>query len=454
MNDLTDRIRVFLRSAGAARSRDLQAATGASQPTISRALSPLLKAGEVLRVGQARSQAYVMPRAVAGITSPTIPVMAIRHDGSLGNFGTLIPCAGGRYWMDEAVAGARLHDGLPWFVADMRPQGFLGRSFAHAHSALELAPNPAQWTDDDVLRALSHAGEDLPGNLVVGSGSFDRYVHSPAQRRVTPARYAALADDAMKGALPGSSAGGEQPKFCAVRKDGRAVIVKFSPAGRSAVDQRWSDLLTCEHLALQTLSGAGIDAARSRLFRAADRTLLEVLRFDRTPRGRVGMVSLLSYDSEFIGHIDNWASTAVRMASRGLLPDADAKTLRYLEAFGRLIGNTDRHYGNVSLLMAADGNWRIAPAYDMLPMLYAPVGGEIVARDFDAGALAPTAETVDVWATARRAARAFWEAASKDAGISKGFRKIAAAHAVQLKGDAKPARRGVDEPPFNRVVPS
>jgi hypothetical protein len=454
MNDVSDRVRAVLRTAGAARSRELQEATGASQATISRALAPMLRSGEVLRVGKARNQAYVMPRAVSGIASPTIPVMAVARDGSVRSFGTLIPCAGGRYWMDENDAGAKLHDGLPWFIADMRPQGFLGRSFAHAHSALGLAANPDHWTDDDVLRGLCHVGDDLPGNLLVGSASFERYMHAKPQPRVKPARYAAMAEAAMQGALPGSSAGGEQPKFCAVRDDGQAVIVKFSPAGRTAVDQRWSDLLRCEHIALQTLRDSAVEAADTRIFTGGDRTLLEVLRFDRTARGRVGMVSLLSYDSEFVGQIDNWAATAARMAARGLLTEGDARTLCFLEAFGRLIANTDRHYGNVSLLIEEGSSWRLAPAYDMLPMMYAPVGGELVAREFDAGSLAPTAETLGVWEAARVAARTFWLAASADEGISKGFRKIAAAHARELKGDARPRRPASDEPPFSRVLPS
>lgn len=454
MNELADRIRAVLRSAGAVVSRDLQAATGASQPTVSRALAPLLKSGEILRVGKGRNQAYVMPRPVAGIPSATIPVLAVARDGQVGSFGTLIPCAGGRYWMDEEAGGARLHAGLPWFIADMRPQGFLGRSFAQAHSLLGLAPNPAQWTDDDVLRALCHVGDDLPGNLLVGSASFDRFLHAPRQKPVAPGQYAALADAAMQGALPGSSAGGEQPKFCAIRKDGACVIVKFSPAGRSPADQRWADLLVCEHIALQTLRSCGVDAAQSRIFRAGGRTLLEVLRFDRTAHGRIGMVSLLSYDSEFIGHVDNWAATAGRMASRGLLPEKDARTLRFLEAFGRLIANTDRHYGNVSLLIDAGSSWRIAPAYDMLPMLYAPVGGELVPRDFDVSTVAPTADTIGVWADARIAARAFWESVARDGTVSSGFRKLASMHTRALKGDGSPGRPAATEPPFNRVVPS
>jgi hypothetical protein len=436
MSGVTDRVLAALRTAGAARSRDLQEASGSSQATVSRALAPLLKAGTVLRVGAARNQAYVMPRQVPGIASPIVPVMKVDAEGAVSRFGTLIPAAGGRYWMDEEAGPGRLHDGLPWFLADMRPQGFLGRSFAHANSALGFAPNPDQWTDDDVLRALCHAGDDLPGNLIVGSDAFERHMNRAAARAVSPTQYAKLADAAMQGGLPGSSAGGDQPKFCAVAKDGQPVIVKFSAASRGAADQRWADLLTCEHIALRTLGECGMPAARSRVVRAGNRTLLEVRRFDRTPRGRIGMVSLLSYDSEYIGQIDNWAASAGRMAARGLMSLRDACTLRFFEAFGRLIANTDRHYGNVSLLIEDGATWRLAPAYDMLPMLYAPVAGELVPREFDPAALRPTADTVDVWADASAAALRFWSAVAGEAGVSMAFRRIARAHAKSLEAAA------------------
>ena len=129
-------------------------------------------------------------------------------------------------------------------------------------------------------------------------------------------------------------------------------------------------------------------------------------RFDRTPRGRIGMVSLLAFDSEYIGHIDNWAATAERMSTRGLMRPSDADRLRLLEAYGQLIGNTDRHYGNISLVIDPSGNWALAPAYDTLPMIYAPVAGELVSReDFDPGKLAPTADTLRVWDASQEARR-------------------------------------------------
>ncbi len=429
---LTDRVRQAMRAAGAAPSVELQGICQASQASISRALAPLLAAGEVLRIGRARSQAYVMPRVVEGIGgSALVSVMRVDESGEVTPFGTLIPVTGNRYWMDEEEGAGALHSGLPWFITDMRPQGFLGRAFAQAHPQLQLAANPDHWNDDDVLKALCSAGSDLPGNLLVGAESFNRFLQAEPTERVDSKRFPDLADAAMRGALPGSSAGGEQPKFCVVGNAGTPVIVKFSPAGDSPVEVRWRDLLICEHVALETLRANGVSAARSTLSSGRGRAFLEIERFDRTGRGRIGMVSLLAYDAEHIGQMDNWASTATRMASRSLLEDSDADQLKLLEAFGRLIGNTDRHYGNISLLRKS-GSWSLAPAYDMLPMIYAPINGELVERDFDPASLRPTVDTLRQWKLAVELASNYWKTLAKDKRLSPGFRSRCALHAGQM----------------------
>ncbi len=419
---------------GVATSAELQDQLGVSQPTASRALAPLIQSGQVQKVGAARSQRYVLPRAVPGVGS-SVPVMRVDALGRASPFARLVPLQGGAFWVDEADGVSALHGGLPWFLDDMRPQGFMGRTFAHAHPDLQLGSDPRNWNDDDVLRALCLFGDDLPGNLVVGEAAFQRYHSLPgrASQAGSAADYPRLADQAMQGTHPGSSAGGEQPKFCTLTA-GRHVLVKFSPAGDSTVDERSRDLLVCEHLALRTLADAGIAAARTQVFAAAGRVFLESERFDRTtvrnatansPSGRIGMVSLQVYDAQYVGAMDNWAATANRMAARHLLTSADARILCLLEAFGVLIANTDRHYGNISLLLHND-DWTLSPTYDMLPMLYAPVAGELVPRDFSARPLQPTAATLPEWDRAKTLASAFWQTVSVDPRVSAGFRTIAA----------------------------
>ena len=437
----TKALSALRRQGGVLTSAELQELLGVSQPTVSRALAPLIHAGQVQKVGAARSQRYVLPRNVPGVGSE-VRVMRIDAQGRPSPFARLVPLEGGAFWVDEADGVSARHDGLPWFLDDMRPQGFMGRTFAHAHPALQLGHDPRHWSDDDVLRAMTLYGDDLPGNLIMGEAAFQRFHTLPARASQVASAdsYPALAEQAMRGTHPGSSAGGEQPKFCTITA-GRHVIVKFSPAGDAPADQRMRDLLVCEHLALRTLAQAGLPAAPTQLFMGAGRVFLESERFDRTPLaddaqgrdlgGRIGMVSLQVYNAEYVGEIDNWAATAHRMAARHLLTPADARTLRLLEAYGQLIANTDRHYGNISLVLQGD-DWALSPTYDMLPMLYAPVGGELVPRDFASRALQPTAATLGEWGEAQRLARAFWEAAAADVRISRGFRAIAADNRSQM----------------------
>ena len=437
---------------GLASAAELQAALGVSQPTVSRALAPLIQSGQVLKVGSTRQQRYVVPRTVAGV-GQAVPVMRVDAHGQPSVFARMVLLESGGVWMDEATGVSRKHDGLPWFLDDMRPQGFIGRTFAHDHPELQLNNDPRYWNDDDVLRALTLFGDDLLGNLIVGDTAFARFHTLPerASHATSEADYPALADQAMQGTVGGSSAGGEQPKFCTIR-NGHHVLVKFSTAGDSPTDQRTRDLLVCEHLALQTLAAADVPAAQTQLFTVAGRVFLESVRFDRpaldagNPRGlgRLGMVSLRVYDAEYVGKEDNWAFTAMRMRDRNLLSTDDASLLCFLEAFGILIANSDRHYGNISLLRhsinsttKSNAHWKISPTYDMLPMLYAPIGVELVQRDFAVtnGVTTkpqPTPATLPEWPRALALAIQFWQTAAADTRISAEFRKIAADNALKL----------------------
>ena len=409
---------------GVATSAELQTLLGVSQPTVSRALAPLVIAGEVLQTGAARRRRYLLPRSISGVGSE-LPVVRVDAEGQVTPFGRIVPLPGGRFWVDEADGVSEPHAGLPWFLDDVRPQGFIGRTFAQAHPELQLATDPRHWSADDALKALVWFADDLPGNLIVGGPAFERFhtLDERASRAASPAEYPRMAEQAMQWPLPGSSAGGEQPKFCTLI-EGRHVIVKFSPASESAADQRIRDLLVCEHLALQLLAQAGLPAASTQIFFIGNRMFLESERFDRTSRGRIGMVSLEVYDAQYVGKVDNGAATARRMEDHALLTPEDAAQLRFLEAYGVLIANTDRHYGNISLLLR-DDDWRLSPTYDMLPMLYAPVNGERVARDFNSRSLHPTSAMLTQWEQAKDLAALFWRAAALDKRISAGFQAIA-----------------------------
>lgn len=212
----------------------------------------------------------------------------------------------------------------------------------------------------------------------------------------------------------------------------RQVLVKFSPPVTTPEGERWSDLLVCEHLALEIIAAAGLSAPASLLYSAGDRIFLQVDRFDRNDRfGRGPLYSIGVVDDEFFGRRDNWIAMADRLATAGMLAEADASSLRLLSLFGTLIANTDQHFGNASLIPVDDGlaKFRLAPAYDMLPMLYRPLNGETPRPDFVPPPPAPLQE----WSVAHGLSLAFWERAGGDERISAAFRVICAGNRLLLQ---------------------
>lgn len=83
----------------------------------------------------------------------------------------------------------------------------------------------------------------------------------------------------------------------------------------------------------------------------------------------------------------------------GHLGAEDVRRVQWLDTFGQLIGNTDRHLGNLSVLAELDSAaFELAPVYDMLPMLFAPAGTRVVERAYQPAP--PTADNHALWLAA------------------------------------------------------
>jgi hypothetical protein len=315
-------------------------------------------------------------------------------------------------------------DGLLAELADACPSGFLGRLFAAVHADLRLPPLLSDWSDHHILLAMSRRGEDLPGNLIIGEESFARW---QGIELVSTSRddYPALAQATIAGHPPGSSAGGERPKFGTLVGD-QHMLVKF--AGRGGIGdmaaRRWCDLLILEGIALQVVASHGIPTANTNVIETPDYWFLESERFDRLGvRGRTAVISLAAIHDNLA---DSWARAAVALKEAGRLSVEDARRLCWLDAFGALIANTDRHQHNI-LFFAEGARLRLAPAFDQVSMLYAPTGdGQVPAREF----MLPhaTSNTLDVWEYARDAARQFWTQGSQDMRLSDDARLFCASN--------------------------
>jgi len=435
-----DRIRMQL-SGGPLSSSQLLGKLSISQPTMSRALAEL--GGEIVRFGAARSIHYTLRDNTRRL--PNIPIYRVNAEGAIRQLGTLTPVRPDGFVMRQED-GTTLHsDGLPWWLFDMRPQGYLGRAYVARHGVeLGLPDRLKDWTDTHALRALLVHGHDIVGNILLGENARDRFLATSTPESISLSQkteaYARLALEAARGETPGSSAGGEQPKFTAyaMTPDGdRHVIVKFSELEDGPVSERWRDLLLAEHLALETLREDGIPAAKTQIIDHGGQRFLEVERFDRIGSlGRRAMYSLSALDAEFAGlGTGGWPVIARILADdRQIHPEA-ANSANVLWAFGTLIGNSDMHNGNLSFIAEQGRPYSIAPAYDMTPMAFAPRSGGGLPDTLSEATILGSVSN-ETWRYAEALARTFLGRIMAASGFSHRFEPCMAAlkHHIETAG--------------------
>jgi len=432
----------LLMARGPVSATELAAALGVNRTTIVRAIPDF--GDELVTFGASRSTRYALRRQI-WIAGNRWPIYAIDESGRARMWAELEALHERRWrirwaetppaWADRFSDREGLWEGFPFFLGGARPQGFLGRAIAMQISrSIPVPEDPRLWSDDDTLVYLQAAGEDLPGALVVGDDCLRRAmarmvfpeagnVISGSEREIRYPETARLAASA----LPGTSAGGEQPKFLTtVREesgDFRPVLVKFSPPMDQATGRRWADLLLGEFHAHEVLAENGLATPGARIVDAEGRRFLEVPRFDRVGvGGRRGVVSLEALHASAIATLSrrDWPTAALELQQHGLIDAEAVVTVRRLHAFGELIGNTDMHFGNLAFWLEDSLPFRVAPAYDMLPMLWAPgPQGELVERAFSPAPPLPAAR--ETWLEAAGWSVAFWERVAADARLSPEF---------------------------------
>lgn len=351
---------------------------GLSTPTVTRALAAM--GSDVIKTGQRRYTRYFLRDHSRGFSD--IPVYRVDAIGKVKELGVLTPVRSDGFVFTHSD-GQQIHsESFPWWLLDMRPQGFLGRAYAARFGAEFGLPSIIkEWTDNHAIRTLLVHGHDLVGNLLIGTIARDKFISAADPEFIREEdkahAFTSMAIGAAAGDSPGSSAGGEQPKFTAYVEaagTGRHVIVKFSEKKEGPNSQRWRDLLLAEHMALSTLREAGISAAQTKIYDSQQQRFLEVERFDRIGvHGRKAVISLGAFDAEFVGLANQpWPVITKSLAKQGVITPHAAEVAEILWAFGALIGNTDMHNGNLSFVSEHGRPYEIAPAYDMTSMSFAP----------------------------------------------------------------------------------
>ncbi len=405
-----------------------------SAMSVSRAMRKL--GNKVVKIPNGRSPLYALTSSAFN-SGDSIHIWDIDEFGKATHISTLRPLAAGGFFINnmslasKVLLGVRnngLYEDLPYFLYDMAPQGFLGKRIAqYLHAIDESYPtNPEAWSNEHIGKYLLSNSENVMGNLQFGNNynlktrqSFEKFA------RVD---YPQIATTILDSDINISSAGGEHQKFTTYCHDTHShVIVKFSPKGDSEIATRWKDILITEYHANKVINQSGaITAATSEIILGDNRVFLESERFDRSGEyGRRSMISLLSIASEFSNPAETWVSIARDLHAQTLISTQDLFNIEVLWYLGRLIHNTDKHNGNLSLAVRGDG-FSLLPIYDMCSMGFAPKGnGEVMPFKFTQPDLDDSLSEVK---KARLMANAFWQSLYEDPRISAEFRAFIALH--------------------------
>jgi len=415
---------------GPSTSKEIQAATGLSQSSVARQIREM--GDRVIQLKKGRSIRYAATcNAFGGNDKLHLSMVDAYGDTVLIAF--IRPLRHGGFFLEPVtdipplLLGENndgLYDDLPYFLFDLRPQGFLGRQIAQeiASQSDDFPTNPRHWNTNHIGRYLISNGDDLPGNFKFGEQTLLRVRRKPVI--ILDEGYPALADSVMSGSIPGSSAGGEQPKFTALNSNSLShVIVKFSPKGDNDLANRWRDILITEYHAAKIINRRIFPVAETRLIEMRGRLFLETRRFDRSGEyGRKSMISLQSIDAEFTGLGSNWPQVLNALFKKKMISERDVFNAESLWYFGCLINNTDMHLGNLSLAIEG-GVFRLLPLYDMCSMGFAPKsGGEVQPFAFVPTEPKSNSISTDLIKPMKEIARDFWESVAGDERISDEFK--------------------------------
>lgn len=281
-----------------------------SAPTFSRLIE---KAPPEVRSFGARKNAFYSHERTLFELGPNLPLFRIDAVGVAEKLGVLVRIVDRGYIYETQRGGYEIFPGLPYFLEDAQFQGFLGRAFPTRHSDLRLPARLADWSSDQTTYAIARRGEDNTG----------------------------------------SSAAGEQPKFTCILTEKtdplKASELHSHRIVKFADETGWHDLLIAEWTALAVLAEAGYDASEAELVQGSKKTFLDSKRFDRVGmKGRRGILSFGALIHEFVGSTANWSQGAEALFREKRIDAKTPRNILFLDAFGILIDNTDRHFGNLS----------------------------------------------------------------------------------------------------------
>ncbi len=168
---------------------------------------------------------------------------------------------------------------------------------------------------------------------------------------------------------PSSGMGGARPKTVVRDGAGQLWVAKFPSRG-----DRWTNGIT-EAAYLSLAGECGITVPEARVVTLSAKKIVMVKRFDQEPgndepirRLFLSAHTLLGLE-ESVTDRTGWSYLDLshllrRISSR---PEEDAAELFRRMVFNALVSNTDDHPRNHAVLGTNSGDWRLSPAYDLVP---------------------------------------------------------------------------------------
>lgn len=265
---------------------------------------------------------------------------------------------------------------FPLALADTEPDAWGRRVIARAHAKTRQAqPELKALNAFDYLSAVDDFSRMGALRLQRDSGAYLQTVEE-GQRATPPLVDLQRIFDASRAVESGqetledlrylqgkgTSLGGMRPKCTVLDVDGRLALGKFP----SLQDQR--NVTRAEVLALCLAQRAGIEAAHARVVQVGNTPVAVIRRFDRTPEhARIHYLSAASMLQANRHEERFYTEIADIIRAKCIHPTADVQQLWRRLVFNLLITNVDDHLHNLGFLYVGQGQWRLAPHFDVNP---------------------------------------------------------------------------------------
>ena len=144
-----------------------------SQPQVSNYLR--IDKDAFLKVGSARATRFYLRRVIFGESSwPIYRVNVLGKSEYFADLYSVYPGLGFVAYLYQQKTW-EFYDGLPWWMTDLQPQGFIGRALAlRIASAIPNLPlDPRDWSQTDILQILVKHPHDTVGDLLIGQLAYD-----------------------------------------------------------------------------------------------------------------------------------------------------------------------------------------------------------------------------------------------------------------------------------------